>query len=217
MGTPADELNRSVNEAEHEVVFHRGFFLCETECTQAQGESVIGTRPSQSQGTQLPVEQVDWNEATEFCRKLTAKHRQQGRLPDGWEWRLPTEAEWEYAARAGTVGPRLGDLDAIAWHAGNSGGTTRLVGRKQANAWGLHDMMGNVWEWCSDWHGDYPTGNGVHPKGPASGSYRVVRGGCFRLGEARKFRSGYRSGSDPALRTLDVGFRPALAQVAPTD
>jgi serine/threonine protein kinase len=217
MGTPADEFNRSVNETEHEVLFHLGFFLSETECTQAQWESVMGTRPSRSQGPQLPVEQVDWNEALEFCRRLTAKHRLQGRLPDGWEWRLPTEAEWEYAARAGTVGPRHGDLDTIAWHAGNSGGTTRLVGRKQANAWGLHDMMGNVWEWCSDWHGDYPPGNGVHPKGAASGTFRVFRGGCFRLGESRKFRSGYRSGSNPELRTLDVGFRPALAQVVPID
>lgn len=215
MGSPDDESLRSTNELQHEVLFSRGFFLSETECTQSQWEAVMGNRPSRFQGAQLPVEQVNWSEAVEFCRKLTAKHQQQGQLPDGWEWRLPTEAEWEYAARAGTVGPRYGDLDSIAWYAGNSGNTTHLVGRKQANAWGLQDMMGNVWEWCLDWHGDYPTSSVVHPKGPTSGSHRVFRGGCYRLSESRKFRSGYRSGIGPNIQTFDVGFRPALAEVLP--
>ena len=215
MGSPDDESLRSTNELQHEVLFSRGFFLSETECTQSQWEAVMGNRPSRFQGAQLPVEQVNWSEAVEFCRKLTAKHQQQGQLPDGWEWRLPTEAEWEYAARAGTVGPRYGDLDAIAWYAGNSGNTTHLVGRKQANAWGLQDMLGNVWEWCLDWHGDYPTSSVVHPKGPTSGSHRVFRGGCYRLSESRKFRSGYRSGIGPNIQTFDVGFRPALAEVLP--
>jgi serine/threonine protein kinase len=212
MGSPDDELLRSTNELQHEVVFSKGFFLSETECTQSQWDAVMGNRPSRFQGAQLPVEQVNWSEAVEFCRKLTAKHQQQGQLPDGWEWRLPTEAEWEYAARAGTVVPRYGDLDIIAWHAGNSGNTTHPVGRKQANGWGLQDMMGNVWEWCLDWHGDYPTSGVVHPKGPTSGSHRVFRGGCYRLSESRKFRSGYRSGISPNTQTFDLGFRPALSQ-----
>ena len=215
MGSPDDESLRSTNELQHEVLFSRGFFLSETECTQSQWEAVMGNRPFRFQGAQLPVEQVNWSEAVEFCRKLTARHQQQGQLPDGWEWRLPTEAEWEYAARAGTVGPRYGDLDSIAWSAGNSGNTTHLVGRKQANAWGLQDMMGNVWEWCLDWHGEYPTSSVVHPKGPTSGTHRVFRGGCYRLSESRKFRSGYRSGMDPNIQTFDVGFRPALAEVGP--
>jgi serine/threonine protein kinase len=215
MGSPLNDLEQSTNETQHEVGFSRGFFLSETECTQSQWAAVMGNRPSKFQGAQLPVEQVKWSEAVEFCRQLTAKHRQQGHLPDGWEWRLPTEAEWEYAARAGTVSPRYGDFDTIAWHGGNSGGTTHPVGRKQANAWGLQDMMGNVWEWCLDWYGDYPVGSEAHPKGPVSGSNRVFRGGCFRVSEPRKFRSGYRSGIDPNVQTFDVGFRPALAQIEP--
>ncbi len=219
MGTPETEDTRpyrGTNEIQHEVVFHRGFFLCETECTQSQWASVMGTRPSKFRGDQLPVEQVSWSEAVEFCHNLTAKHRREGRLPEGWAWRLPTEAEWEYAARAGTEGQRYGALDAIAWYSANTPKLTQLVGRKQANAWGLHDMLGNVWEWCSDWHGIYPTGTVAHPTGPTSGSVHIFRGGSHLLDSKdaeTKFRVGHRSGSVPAYKFNDVGFRPALAQV----
>lgn len=213
--TMGNLTNLSSNELPHEVVFHRGFFICETECTQFQWELVMGTRPSYFKGADLPVEQVNWEQAVEFCRKLTEKHREQGKVPQGWEWRLPTESEWEYAARAGTTGARHGELDLIAWYPKNSGFTTHPVGKKQANAWGLHDMIGNVWEWCLDWYMDsYPTGIVVHPKGPSEGKARVFRGGTYRSDNNYKLESAHRSGIAPEVRAQDIGFRLVLDQVS---
>ena len=212
MGSPISEEGRDSNEIQHEVVLTRGFFMAETECTQAQWKAVMGSNPSEFKGADRPVEQVSWEEAVEYCRKLTAKQRAEGILPDGWEWRLPTEAEWEYAARAGTMGRRYGELDAIVWYDGNSGHETHPVSQKAANAWGLHDMMGNVWEWCSDWSGDYPTESVTDPMGPSSGSVRVLRGGSWRHFAARA-RSANRRGYDPGFRYDFLGFRPALSSV----
>ena len=212
MGSPSSEKGRFSDESQHEVVLSRGFFMAETECTQGQWEAVVGSNPSYFKGKDRPVEQVSWEEAVEFCRKLTAKQRQEGVLPEGWEWRLPTEAEWEYAARAGTTGARHGELDAIAWHEGNSGSETHGVKGKEANAWGLHDMIGNVWEWCGDWHGDYPTGSVTDPTGPGSGSFRVLRGGSWGY-VAGNARSAKRFRLDPGLRDFVLGFRPALSSV----
>ena len=212
MGSPSSEEGRYPDETQHEVVLTRGFFLAETECTQGQWEAVMGGSPSNFKGTDRPVEQVSWGEALEYCQKLTTKQRAEGILPDGWEWRLPTEAEWEYAARAGTTGPRYGELEAIAWWSGNSGSETHPVSQKAANAWGLHDMMGNVWEWCSDWSGDYSTGSVTDPTGPSSGSYRVSRGGSW-LNVARYARSAYRGRFGPGGRSNNLGFRPALSSV----
>jgi formylglycine-generating enzyme required for sulfatase activity len=212
MGSPTSEEGRDSGESQHEVVLSRGFFLAETECTQEQWESVMGGNPSYFKGAERPVEQVSWEEAVEYCRKLTAKQRQEGVLPEGWEWRLPTEAEWEFAARAGTTGARYGELDAIAWHEGNAGSETHGVRGKQANAWGLHDMIGNVWEWCGDWYGDYPTGSVTDPTGPGSGSIRVNRGGRG-VNVARYARSARRGGGDPGGRYAILGFRPALSAV----
>ncbi len=115
MGSPTSEKGRHADEVQHEVVLTRGFFLAETECTQGQWQAVMGGNPSYFEGTERPVEQVSWEEAVEYCRKLTAKQPAEGILADGWEWRLPTEAEWEYAARAGTIGARYGKLETIAW------------------------------------------------------------------------------------------------------
>ena len=144
MGSPTSERGRDADEVQHEVVLTRGFFLAETECTQGQWEAVMGGNPSYFKGTERPVEHVSWEEAVEYCRKLTAKQRAEGILPSGWEWRLPTEAEWEYAARAGTTGARYGELDAIGWHIGNLGGQSlHPVSQKTANAWGLYDMIPN--------------------------------------------------------------------------
>jgi len=212
MGSPSSEEGRFSDESQHEVVLSRGFFMAETECTQGQWEAVIGSNPSHFKGKARPVEQVNWEEAVEFCRKLTAKQRQEGVLPEGWEWRLPTESEWEYAARAGTTGARHGELDAIAWHGGNFGSKTHGVKGKQANSWGLHDMIGNVWEWCGDWYGDYPNGSVTDPTGPGSGSLRVYRGGSWNF-VARHARSADRSRSDPGNRNNNLGFRPALSSV----
>ena len=214
MGSPGSEEERSSCETQHEVVLSHGFFMAETECTQRQWEMVMGRNPSAFKGPDRPVEQVSRNDAVEYCRKLTVKQRGEGILPEGWEWRLPTEAEWEYGARAGTAGARPGELDAIAWYSGNSDSVTHAVGGKQANAWGLHDMMGNVWEWCSDWYGDYPTGNVTDPRGPSSGSNRVSRGGSwnFDAGYARS-ASRFRFRFGPGDRSVNLGFRPALSSV----
>jgi formylglycine-generating enzyme required for sulfatase activity len=212
MGSSSSEEGRDSDESQHEVVLSGDFFLAETECTQGQWEVVMGSNRSHFKGKNLPVEQVSWGEAVEFCRKLTAKQRQEGVLPEGWEWRLPTEAEWEYAARAGTTGARHGELDTIAWHGGNSGSETHGVKGKEANAWGLHDMIGNVWEWCGDWYGDYPTGSVTDPTGPGSGSFRVLRGGSWGY-VAGNARSAKRFRLDPGLRDFVLGFRPALSSV----
>ena len=212
MGSPSSEEGRYSYEVVHEVVLSRGFFLAETECTQQQWEAVMGSDPSRFKGADRPVEQVNWEEAVEYCRKLTAKQRQEGVLPEGWAWRLPTEAEWEYAARAGTTGARHGELDAIAWHGGNSGNETHAVKGKQGNAWGLHDMIGNVWEWCGDWYGEYPTGSVTDPLGPVSGSNRVSRGGSW-FSDAENLRSAVRFEFDQGGRSDVFGFRPALSSV----
>ena len=212
MGSPSSELGNIADELQHEVILSRGFFLAETECTQGQWESVMGKNYSKFKGADRPVERVSWEDAVEFCRKLTAKQRQEGFLPEGWEWRLPTEAEWEYAARAGTTGARHGKLDLIGWYIWNSGGETHAVKRKQSNAWGLHDMMGNVWEWCGDWYGEYPTGSVTDPTGPSSGSRRVFRGGAWNL-VAEGARSAGRDSDIPRYRPEFLGFRPALSSV----
>ena len=213
MGNPTSELDRDSDKVQHEVVLTRGFFLGETECTQGQWEAVMGSNPSGCKGSDRPVERVSWEEAVEYCRELTAKQCAEGILPEGWEWRLPTEAEWEYAARAGTTGERYGELDTIAWHGGNSGIQTHPVKQKTANAWGLYDMIGNVKEWCSDWHGYYPTGSETDPTGPNSGSSRVIRGGGWStvVGNARS--TYHRDGYGPGARVGTVGFRPALSSV----
>ncbi len=191
------------------VTLTKPYWLGKTEVTQAQWTAVMGNNPSQFKGDDRPVEQVSWNDAMEFCRKLTERERAAGRLPEGYAYTLPTEAEWEYACRAGTTGDYAGNLDAMGWYGANSGSTTHPVGTKQANAWGLHDMHGNVWEWCADWYGNYPGGSVTDPTGPPSGSYRVLRGGCW-FSAAVDCRSAGRSENGPGLRSLIIGFRLAL-------
>ncbi len=208
MGSPGTETRRPV----HEVELTRGFFLAETPCTQAQWKMVMGGNPSYFKGVGRPVETVSWYEAVDFCRKLTASQRREGLLPDGWKWRLPTEAEWEYAARAGTMGPRYGELDEIAWHRENSGAESHVVKGKEANNWGLHDMLGNVWEWCSNWHGEYPTERVTDPAGPNSGTSRVSRGGSW-FDAPELVRSDDRCGDDPGDGNYFLGFRAVLSSV----
>lgn len=212
MGSPSTEEGRSSEEIQHEVALSRGFFLAETECTQGQWAEVMGNNPSHFKGEDRPLEQVSWDEAAEYCRKLTERQRRAGLLPEGWAWRLPTEAEWEYAARAGTMEPRHGELDAIAWHDGNSGGQSHAVKGKRANAWGLHDMIGNVWEWSSDGHWDYPSGTATDPTGPSSSSYRIFRGGGWG-GVDRFCRSARRGKEAPGARYDYLGFRPAFSSI----
>lgn len=190
----------------------KAYWLGATEVTQGQWEAVMGNNPSNFGGSNLPVERVSYDDALSFCRKLTERERSAGRLPEGYVYTLPTEAQWEYACRAGTTGDYAGSLDAMGWYTSNSADSTEPVGTKQANAWGLYDMHGNVWEWCLDWEGDYPGGNVTDPIGASSGSNRVNRGGSW-LYSADNCRSAYRDGSDPGFRGNDLGFRLALSSV----
>jgi len=165
------------------------FWLAKTEVTQRQYKQVMGGNPSHFQGLENPVENVSWNDAVSFCKKLTEIELRAGRLPTGYEYVLPTEAQWEYACRAGTMGKRAGNLDSMGWYRDNSGSKMHPVGAKQASAWGLHDMHGNVWEWCSDGYGSYGSGSVVDPKGASSGSWRVNRGGVISIQELGVFRA----------------------------
>ena len=212
MGSPDLEGGRFCNEQIHEVTLTQCFFMAETTCTQTQWLALMGSNPSYTEGADLPVEMVTWREAVVFCQKLTNRHQKGGSIPENWAWRLPTEAEWEYTARAETAGPRHGDLDTIAWHDGNAGGRTHPVKQKAANAWGLHDMIGNVWEWCSDWQDGYSSSAVIDPIGPSSGKIRVRRGGSWGY-EADICRSAYRSGLVPGACTGLLGFRPVLSFV----
>ena len=161
----------------------------------------------------LPVEQVSWDDAQEFCRRLTEADRKAGKLPAGVAYRLPTEAEWEYACRSGSTtkycfGDDEGRLGDYAWYNGNSGRKTHDVGKKKPNAWGLHDMHGNVWEWCQDWLGDYPAAAQTDPSGPPTGRYRVLRGGSWDA-PAVGCRSASRFYHTPDDRDNVSGFRVA--------
>ena len=191
-------------ETPHAVTLTKSFWLGRTEVTQRQWQAVMKNNPSKSKGEDLPVEMVSWNNATEFCGKLNAK----GLLPPGWHWALPTEAQWEYACRAGTTGDYAGRLDEMAWYSSNSGSKTHAVGTKKANAWGLYDMHGNVWEWCADWHAKFPGGAAIDPIGANSGSVRVLRSGSWNV-VGTNCRSANRSGGSPDSRYGSIGFRVA--------
>jgi len=165
----------------------RDFWMGKHEVTQREYEQLTGNNPSHFKGDNLPVEMVSLVDAVRFCEELTRREREAGRLPQGYVYRLPTEAEWEYAARGGhraraTTYAGSDDINAVAWYTSNSGGKTHPVGTKAANELGLHDMSGNVWEWVHDWHLDSYDGlSTTDPKGPtsASGSGRVFRGGSW--------------------------------------
>lgn len=203
---------RMGDSGNYTVSHTRGFWLGKTEVTQAQWQAVMGNNPSNFKGSDRPVESVSWEDAMAFCKKLTERERAAGRLGDDLEYTLPTEAQWEYACRAGTTGDYAGDLDAMAWYGKNSGSQTHAVGTKAANAWGLHDMHGNVWEWCRDWYGEYSGGSVRDPVGAASGSNRVYRGGGW-WNAAGHCRSAYRYGNSPDYRFHYLGFRFALSSV----
>ncbi|HET6494179.1 MAG TPA: SUMF1/EgtB/PvdO family nonheme iron enzyme [Thermoleophilia bacterium] len=210
MGSPASEAGRDNDEAQHNVTITRGFYLGRYEVTQAQYQAVMGANPSKWKEPNRPVEQVMWNEATEFCNRLSQRA--------GKQVRLPTEAEWEYACRAGSTtrfcfGDSDGGLGEYAWFSGNSGHQTHAVGGRKPNAWGLHDMHGNVWEWCADWYGNYG-GDATDPTGPASGGGRVLRGGSWYR-SAQDCRSAFRNRLHPAYRDYGFGFRVAVSAVAP--
>lgn len=192
--------NKNKNEQPiHKVIISRGFEMGKYPVTQGEWEAVMGSNPSRFKGINLPVETVSWSDTQKFINKLND-------LNGEYTYRLPTEAEWEYACRAGTTGDYAGELDKMGWYDKNSESKTHVVGQKSPNAWGLYDMHGNVWEWCSDWYGNYASGSVTDPSGVSSGSNRVYRGGSWFL-TAVGCRSAYRSYNTPDSRYDGVGFR----------
>ena len=219
MGSPVDEEDRADNEEQVDVTLTKPFSLGKTEVTQGQWKSVMDTEPWDGQDNvkadkDNPATYVNWDDATDFCKKLTEIERKSGKLKANEEDRLPTDAEWEYACRAGTTtafsfGDDESKLGEYAWYDGNTKNIDRewahKVGTKKPNPWGLHDMHGNVAEWCEDWHDEKLSG-GVDPVGLNAGSYRVIRGGLWSF-NASGCRSAYRYSHDPAFRSDFVGFR----------
>ena len=211
MGSSADLAKNKAERPQVHVTITNGFWLGRTEVTQAQYEAVMNVNPStfNSVGPNAPVERVSWADAMAFCTKLNERERAAGRIPEGFKYTLPTEAQWEYSCRAGTAGEYAGNQEAMAWYDENSGGTTHPVATKQPNAWGLYDMSGNVLEWCFDWYGDYPGGEVIDPTGPAHGYYRLARGGSWRAA-MHVGRSASRAGGSPGRLDYTIGFRVAL-------
>jgi formylglycine-generating enzyme required for sulfatase activity len=234
MGSPATELGRDEDEIQHEVTLTQAFYMQTTEVTQGQWQALMGQNPSSFQncGDDCPVEHVSWGDIQEFVTRLNAQ------TTEGYTYRLPTEAEWEYAARAGSntafcegdiTEPYGNDpiLNTLGWYGENSDAGyagcdenddgrcigPQPVGGKIANEWGLFDMHGNVWEWCSDWYGEYPSGSVTDPLGPSSGDSRVLRGGSW-YGTAAGCRSANRGRGLPGSRNNFNGFRLAAALVS---
>lgn len=208
MGSPENEAGRRADEGpQREVTISKAFYIGACEVTQEQYQAVIGKNPSRYSGAKNPVDQVSWDDSVEFCKKLSAR--------TGKSVRLPTEAQWEYACRAGTktrfsFGDVDADLDAYGWNGRASGGVSHPVAQKKPNAWGLYDMHGNLEEWCSDWYADsYANAGNRDPQGPDSGTTRVLRGGVS--GAPRDFcRSAGRRGRLPWPRLGNQGFRVVM-------
>ena len=219
MGSPATEKERSQDETQHEVTLTQGFRMGVHEVTQAQYGQVMGKNPSYFKGATLPVETVSYDEALAFCKKLSDLPAEKAA---GRKYRLPTEAEWEYCCRAGTSTPFHFGNELNGTQANCDGtfpyGTTKQgpylkktspVGSYPANAWGLHDMHGNVYEWCQDWYGDYPKDSIKDPQGSSSGELRVLRGGSWD-DVARSCRAGRRNRNSPGTHDINCGFRLLL-------
>jgi formylglycine-generating enzyme required for sulfatase activity len=194
-----------------QVTLTKEYWIGATEVTQAQWKAVTGENPSyfkqMSDAAKLPVEQVSWDDCAKFLEKLNAKLKDKKAT-------LPTEAEWEFACRAGTesrwsFGEDKSKLDAHAWFENNALMDLHPVASKKANAWGLHDMHGSVWEWCADWHADADTKPATDPKGPDKGTERVIKGGSYEC-KADDTRSSIRKGADPAAPNKEIGLRVVL-------
>ncbi len=211
LGSPEDEEERDDDEGpQHQVTLSRGYWLAEVPTTQDLWQAVTGKNPSYFKGPRRPVEQVSWDD----CQQLLVKLNE---CVAGLRLRLPTEAEWEYACRAGTRTSRYSsELEGIAWYGANSEGGTHEVGEKGANAWGLFDTLGNVFEWCQDWKGDYSAEAVTDPQGPELGSDRVVRGGSW-IYDARYVRAAYRNWRPPGDRFSHLGVRLAQDQEEPAE
>ena len=187
----------------HRIEITKPFFFGKYPITQSEWSKVMGNNPSRYKNSgHLPVESVSWSDVMAFIERVNQKEP---------GYRLPTEAEWEYVCRAGTsstyyFGDSEWDLDMYAWYGDNSGGQTQIVGQKRPNAWGFYDMLGNVWEWVTDWYGQYESSTIVDPQGPSEGSFRVIRGGTWES-KGWELRSAHRGSGDPQHRSELTGFR----------
>lgn len=220
MGSPRIASSPFLSETQHLTTLTQDYYMGCTQVTQAQYQKVIRENPSVFPGkkhklnpsqSSYPVENVSWYQAYAFCLFLSSlpEEKEAGRV-----YRLPTEAQWEYACRAGSTsaycyGDDSSILDLYAWHGNNSSASTHPVGTKRPNAWGLYDMHGNVLEWCADWYAPYPNGTCTDPKGPATGYGRVFRGGSFDLCH-QMCGSAFRSMNHPTYRMHNLGFRVAM-------
>jgi len=224
MGSPTNEVDRWDSEGpQTDVIISRGFWMGKYEVTQGEYLAVMGEHPEFFTGdTNRPVDMVSWFDATNYCGRLTRRELEAGRIPTNCVYRLPTEAEWEYACRGWTStrfshgdDPGYTNLTNYAWYVSNSGGHTHPVGQKLPNPWGLYDMHGNVNEWCQDWRADnLPGGILVDPQGPGAGSFRVVCGGAWS-DYALDCRSASRFIGRPDIPYDSVGFRTVLAPGQP--
>jgi len=224
MGSPTEEIGRDPDESpQTRVIVARGFWIGKCEVTQSEYQKVMGNNPSNETGDpNRPVERVSWFDAMEYCKKLTQACQTHGKLPEGHVYRLPTEAEWEYACRAGTItrfsygeDKSATQLTEYAWFSRNSDSMTHAVGTRQPNKWGLFDMHGNVWEWCIDrWEDSLPGGAITNSVRVAAGRLRVARGGSW-LYDAKACRCANRDDYSPWDRCSDIGFRVLLAPLQP--
>jgi formylglycine-generating enzyme required for sulfatase activity len=222
MGSPNNEVGHQADEGPQTVVtLTRGFWIGKYEVTQREYLTVTGENNSGFPGDlNRPVETVSFFAASNYCVLLTAQDQASGKIPPGSHYRLPTEAEWECAARAGTStrfsygdDPDLTGLSNFAWFGAHNGITTHPVGQKLPNAWGLYDMAGNVWEWCQDWYGTYPGGAVTDPQGPSTNpiGWKVIRGGAWEASEFDcRSASRWFEGASPFIHDFILGFRVVL-------
>ena len=207
---PAGTFLMGEQGKQQQVTLTKDFYMARYPVTQTLWQAIMGNNPSHFKGENYPVERVSWGDAQEFITKLNERIGEN-------RYRLPTEAEWEYACRSGSSGTYcFGDdeslLGGYAWYRNNSDQKTHAVGEKKPNAWGLYDMHGNVWEWCQDWYEDSSQGSGIDPVGPSSGTFRVVRGGGWSL-DAGCCQSANRNRRGPGYRYYFIGLRLAAFPV----
>ncbi len=208
MGSPKTEMGRKENEIPHKVEFTSGFWILQTEITQEKWISIMKCNPSYRKGNLLPVETVSWQDCQIFLTRLNSVFNA---TAQGIRFRLPSEAEWEYACRAGSSTPfaNAKTPDMLGWYYTELSSTTHTVAEKAPNAWGLYDTHGNVWEWCHDWYGSYGNTDTIDPKGPSTGVERVFRGGSWSC-LAHDCRAAVRQSETPEFKHHDLGFRIVL-------